>query len=78
MQPKISTIYLVPDPLESHEQAIKFDHLDLSDLDDFALWQEDRRVELVLTLPTSVSDRRWLLERRVAVRREQRARRSVA
>jgi hypothetical protein len=64
--------YRVPDPLDSFEAALRFDHLDLSELDDLSLWQEERRVGDALAYASgSTSDHRdWLIERLAMVRRE--------
>ncbi len=67
---EISVNYRIPNPLESLEQAQKFDHQDLLDLDTLDLWREGRRVETALAF----HDRNWLIERLAAVRREQRER----
>jgi len=74
---RASLIYRVPDPLETFEAARKFEHLDLRDLGDLALWQEQKRVEDAIAHASGdrPSDQRhWLLERLARVRFERTAR----
>ncbi len=71
--------YSVPDPLRSYEEARRFEHLDLPELDDLALWQERRRIELALAFVPESAGRicLWLAQRLGAIRREQLRRRSL-
>jgi hypothetical protein len=64
--------YRIPNPLQSYEQSLKFDHFDLTELDDLTLWREQKKVEIAIALsfPASSSARTWLIERLEAVRRE--------
>ncbi|HUY19052.1 MAG TPA: hypothetical protein VMV15_07480 [Candidatus Binataceae bacterium] len=62
----------IPNPLESFEQAQRFEHRDLAELDGFELWQEQERVKWALseTLRQNEIRCKWLFERFAAVRRE--------
>ncbi len=69
------TRFRVPDRFRSFEEALRFEHLDLTELEDLELWQEERRVELALAFADrSQGETRWLLERLGAIRSESRGR----
>jgi hypothetical protein len=66
--------YRVPNPFRSFEEAQRFEQLDLSYLDDLALWRERKRVEDALAYERSERNCIWLVERLGAIRREERYR----
>jgi AAA domain len=71
---QIRVDYRIPNPLDTFEQFIKYQHRDLPDLDDLALWRECKQVEIALAFAASKNDSVWLIKRWAAVRREERAR----
>lgn len=64
--------YDLPNPLGSAEQAKRYEHGDLPGLSDFALWQEQQRVEWVLAWDDRPDG--WLLKRWKAIKAERRRR----
>jgi hypothetical protein len=67
---------MIPNPLHSYEQALKFEHLDLVSLSDFGLWQERlRTIRALEKIDVRDWDRNWLIERLHAIKVEQRVRR---
>jgi hypothetical protein len=69
--------YRVPDPRESYEQAIRFEHRDLPELSEFELWQEEELAKWALARTPGRDEFkcRWILERLAAVRWERQLRR---
>jgi hypothetical protein len=65
--------YRVPDPLRSEEEAVRFEHLDLPDLDSLALWRERRRAEIALAFISDAQQSAclWLVERLAALAKEE-------
>jgi hypothetical protein len=66
----------IPDPLESFEQAVRFEHHDLPHLEHFALWQARRQavraLETIDERDESAQD--WFIERLRRIAAEQRRR----
>jgi len=66
----------VPNPLQSQEQADRFEHRDLVALSDFRLWQERRQAVRALETidERNESARDWWIERLRQIEAEQRTR----
>jgi hypothetical protein len=68
--------YQIPHPARSEKQAQKFAHFDLAELDELALWQEQKKVEIALAFQPRESNDAWLIGRLAAIRSENKQRES--
>ena len=64
----------VPDPMRSFEEARRFAHEDLAELDGRELWAERQRAGFLLAWLSDGAEREWVQERLSAVAAEEKRR----
>lgn len=76
-----NTTYKIPNPMQSHEEYLKYCNQDLSELGDLELWREEMKAKAALVhcdpeeifvnaRGEVVSVQNWLLQRIIAIRKE--------